>query len=261
MESSEEMGLNVKRPSGVGTILRHLTRSTRPAWPGLSAPLRRYAWAILVAFPGALVACSTAGTVTRDLFQDHMDAHFREVGTIQTAVIFGDLEEARDQAGRLADHQASSWVPPQGEPYLEAMQSTAGELAASTDPYQVALLAGQLGADCGRCHQALDIGPEFEGQTVPDTEPPTTMVRHIQGTDQLWEGLIGPSDVAWSAGAALLAEGSVDPEFRGDDLGRESMIVGVFRLGREAQDAEGLEDRADVFGRILGTCSGCHALP
>jgi len=189
-----------------------------------------------------------------------MYAHFTTVGTIQTAVMFGDLEEARSRAGEFAGQRESPGIPPSGEPYVHAMQTTAEELAASTDLGQTAMLTAQLGATCGRCHQALGTGPEFRPQAASESELASTMVRHIQGADRLWEGLIGPSEAAWSAGAALLAEGSVDREFRGDARGRESMIVDVFRLGREAQDADGLEERADVFGRILATCSGCHGL-
>jgi cytochrome c553 len=85
------------------------------------------------------------------------------------------------------------------------------------------------------------------------------MVRHIQGADRLWEGLIGPSDGAWEAGAALLSTGSVDVDAVNARPGQESMFAEVFRLGRQAQEARTQEERAARYGQILATCSGCHS--
>jgi cytochrome c553 len=225
----------------------------------LTSPLISRARATAVTFSIAVVAaCSTAGTSTGDPFQDHMYAHFSSVGAIQTAVIFGNLEEARDRARDLAEHDEVAGMPEGSDAFRQAMRGTARRLAESTTTEDVSLLTAELAATCGRCHQATDGGPVFNVEVMDPGDPVGTMVRHVQGADRMWDGLIGPSDESWQVGAELLARGSVDQELIGGVPGGESLVVDVFRLGREAQDARSQDDRARTYGRILATCSRCH---
>ena len=89
------------------------------------------------------------------------------------------------------------------------------------------------------------------------------MVRHLWAADRMWEGLVGPSDEAWMAGARAMAE--TQPALAG--VFRSSISgggAGVFLeelglLAQEAVDAKGIDQRADVYGRLLNTCDRCHS--
>lgn len=86
------------------------------------------------------------------------------------------------------------------------------------------------------------------------------MQRHQWAADRLWEGLIGPSDAAWSRGIRMLAEAplhgtepSWDTASDGDELARR-----VHELGSEAASALLPHARATVYGEMLGLCADCH---
>ncbi len=205
-----------------------------------------------------LTGCASNTNSTGNPVQDHMYAHFSEAGRVQTAVIFGDLDGARTAARRLSSHDEPAGLPAAGTPFLEAMRASADRIAGGISLEEAAMETARLGATCGSCHQATDGGPVFRANGLDAGASAQTMVRHIQGADRLWEGLIGPSDGAWDAGATLLATGSVDVEAVDARPGQESMFAEVFRLGRQAQEARTQEDRARIYGQILGTCNGCH---
>ena len=90
------------------------------------------------------------------------------------------------------------------------------------------------------------------------------MIRHLWAADRLWEGLVGPSEEAWRAGALAMAETQAElaSEFRASSAAGRigAFLEEVSLLAKEAVDAEGLEDRADVYGRLLGTCDRCHSV-
>ena len=209
----------------------------------------------------SLAACASNPNTTGDPVQDHMYAHFSEAGKVQTAVVFGDLDGMRSAARNLAEHEEPQGLPEAGLPFLAAMRETAGQIAAESSLPDAAMETARLGATCGSCHEATDGGPVFRPNGMSREDVSQTMVRHIQGADRLWEGLIGPSDRAWEAGADLLASGSVDPGTMAARPGQESMFAEIFRLGRLAQDADDQGERTQVYGQILSTCSGCHTAP
>ena len=88
------------------------------------------------------------------------------------------------------------------------------------------------------------------------------MVRHIWAADRMWEGLIGPSDEAWAAGSsALLAEwpGLDDlPGEAGGSGGARNYVPQLQDLAKRSVSARDREDRASLYGELLGTCFGCH---
>ena len=83
------------------------------------------------------------------------------------------------------------------------------------------------------------------------------MVRHLWAADRMWEGLVGPSDDAWLAGSSALAGSLSLPS--GNVRGPEELLRQVGALAGEAETATGQEARAEIYGRLLGTCSQCHA--
>ena len=87
------------------------------------------------------------------------------------------------------------------------------------------------------------------------------MAGHHWAAARLWEGLIGPSDASWTAGAEMMARAPLtivaeDPDRPGsigDDVARMRL------LARRALDSKGLEARAQLYSEVLTTCTHCHA--
>jgi len=80
--------------------------------------------------------------------------------------------------------------------------------------------------------------------------------------DRMWEGLTGPSEESWKAGAeALLASWEKDsitlPSSSGDSLAKPTPQMR--QLAREAVEAKTREAKAASYGGILATCNRCHS--
>jgi cytochrome c553 len=155
--------------------------------------------------------------------------------------------------------------PPEAIDFEEEMLGIAARIAEAEDLGTVAVQAGQLAGSCGRCHQAMDRGPRFEiGTDAPSgTSQEAQMIRHLWAADRMWEGLIGPSDAAWIAGARAMADTqpSLARAYRASTSPdeSESFLREVNLLATEAVNAVDLEDRTDAYGRLLTTCHRCHS--
>ncbi len=183
---------------------------------------------------------------------------------IQTGVVQGDLEKAQKAAVWLVGREDQMAFSGEGKEYQSAMLHIARRISETEDLSEVALQTGQLAGSCGACHQALGGGPRFAvGTSAPDGDSQEAlMVRHLWAADRMWEGLVGPSDEAWEAGARAISEtqpalarahrASTSAEGTGD------LLQEVNLLSKEAMEATGLESRANVYGRLLTTCNQCH---
>jgi len=195
-----------------------------------------------------------------------MHRNFSRTVDIQTGIVQGDLERARKAAAWLIDPLNRSPFPTAVREYEDAMLQSASLIAEAPNLATVSAQAGQLAAACGNCHQALDGGPHFVvGSEAPQGKNQEAhMVRHIWAADRMWEGLVGPSDEAWLAGAQALTETNeaLAPTFRapippGSLVG---LLQEMYALANEAMGEPDPDGRADVYGRMLDTCSRCHAL-
>jgi cytochrome c553 len=184
---------------------------------------------------------------------------------IQTGVIEGDLARAREAASWLISRRGQTPFPPEAQVYEEEMLGYAALIAEARDLRIVATQTGNLAAACGSCHGALNGGPRFVvGSDAPGGETQEAhMVRHLWAADRMWEGLVGPSEEVWLAGAQALAktEPALAKTFRASmppgEL--EGFLQEVKVLANEALSAIGQAERADVYGRMLYTCNRCHA--
>jgi hypothetical protein len=88
------------------------------------------------------------------------------------------------------------------------------------------------------------------------------MIRHLWAADRMWEGLVGPSDEAWTAGAQALdrdwAEGRSLIRAAADSEATVGLIGRIRALGHEALDTRVPKARAAVYAELLRTCNGCH---
>jgi cytochrome c553 len=193
-----------------------------------------------------------------------MHRNFSRTVDIQTGVVRGNLGRAREAANWLLDPANQTVFSGSAQSYQAEMVARAALISEATDLNMVASEAGHLAASCGNCHQAVGGGPNFVvGSEAPGGDSREGhMIRHIWAIDRMWEGLVGPSDDAWRAGAEALAlTGPADRESFRSSLPAEDLaryLGRVENLAGTAMNTTASSDRAQIYGQVLGTCIGCH---
>ncbi len=184
---------------------------------------------------------------------------------IQTGVILGDLDRANQAASRLAIYEGPRGIPSGAAAYLQEMQGQAVLISRTTDMDSVAESTGRMAAACGSCHLAAGGGPRFVVAGGPQGSNPEAenMIRFLWAADRMWEGLVGPSNDSWQAGLAVLVE---DPISMGTGLhaSTHGSISGPYaeavrHLAARGMEARTQEERAVIYGELLGTCNDCHS--
>lgn len=190
-----------------------------------------------------------------------MHVHYSQVGEIRSAVVVGDVDATRAPARWLAGHRGSEY-PADASDVVEAMRAEGRFILAREDVAEIAGSVARMGASCGTCHRITQTGPRLRiGDAPPQSPTPGVhMSRHVWALDRLWDGLIGPSDRAWVAGASALSGGTLDfgkgpvaPE-------AERLEARVHQLGRSAHGTRDVEERVTLYGELLQTCARCHAV-
>ena len=198
----------------------------------------------------ALLACGAPESSA-----DHMEQHFEQVDAVMTAVIAGDLAAVKQPAGWLASHEPAEGLPGDWEPFVTDMQAAARLAEGATDVATAAVATGEMALLCGACHAAVGQGTAFAFLTQPEETGVTGhMKRHAWALDQLWQGLIGPSDESWQRGAQGLDESPI----QGGSVETRTLGLRVHELGAQAAEAADPAARAVLYGELLSTCAGCH---
>ncbi|MFO0636429.1 MAG: hypothetical protein U0168_26665 [Nannocystaceae bacterium] len=194
----------------------------------------------------------------------HMPSHFADVMALHGALLRGDLEQGRTAAAALLAERESV-VLAEWAPHLYAMEAAAREVTQSRDVAGASMAAAELAGSCGACHRALGAALDDARALTPppsDGDTETVMRRHAWAFDRLWEGLVLPSDRAWTAGAAAfvaLPECPQPPTEERDDGDIRRARETLQTLEQRAREAQTPEQRVQVYGAMLPTCSGCHA--
>jgi len=165
---------------------------------------------------------------------------------ISDAIAIGDLDHARRMAmGTVGDEPDTV---PRWRPYFQTVRAAAVGVQRAGDLTSAARATSQLGAACARCHEATAARIDFHPLAEPlgEPSPAVAMAGHARAAEQLWQGLIGPSDDRWLAGAAHLV---AIPRDTGMDI--------LVDVGLRARGATG-DDRETVFAEVLTTCANCH---
>ena len=193
---------------------------------------------------------------------DHMHEHLDQVNAIKAAVIAGRLEDVREPASWLANHEEPAALPSVAE-----MRRYAARAAAAEDLVTAAAAVSEIARSCGDCHQANGIKVAF-GFGAPPTDEfdsvKTQMQRHLWAADRMWAGLIGPSDKAWQRGTQILAE----VELVGSDISAASgqqtqigkLVERAKAVGKQGNQAASVELRSGLYGEFLSLCATCHSL-
>jgi hypothetical protein len=120
----------------------------------------------------------------------------------------------------------------------------------------------ELGRRCARCHAAINAKVVFpkEEQPAQVKRLATQMFAHEWAAAQMWQGLIGPSDERWKAGATALAKAPLAIVAEGEPaLGIGDDIAKVRLFANRALRAGSTDDRVSIYGDLLATCTHCHA--
>lgn len=189
-------------------------------------------------------------------------SHFAAASDLQVAIADGRLVDARDAARSLASEEVSD---PRWQPHMPQLRAAATSIAEAGDLAAAGRQLGKLGAACGTCHAALaaDVGLTSEPLPRDDGSLASQMRRHAWAAGQLWEGLVGPSDASWRAGAQELATARLDLV----ETVHEKPNAEVFELAEElrgdaarAAETSDREARAAVYADMMTACVGCHQI-
>ncbi len=226
--------------------------------------------AVLVA-PSCKKDQSTAAPVkekdTPEAYQAYdpppMDLHYLKVNQIHDAVVKGDLDVAKATAKWIVENTVKDEMPIKWRPNVPPVVDAATDVVEATDLETASKGLAELGNACGKCHAAMGIEME-----IPDKAPPPEaddaaahMKRHQWGVQRMWEGLVAPSDDAWTRGAKALAEAPLEvtsdtaaEKKEGQGIADQVHGLGTAALGQTVPD-----ERASTYGQLIYTCSKCHS--
>ena len=197
----------------------------------------------------------------------HMRATFWDAVHARDALIDGDLDNAQRAADRIARTDYSRMLPGDWKHGIGALQQHAAALSTAPNLSAAAQELGRVALACGECHAARERGP---GRTLmlslPWEDPPESlqerMERHQMGIDQMWDGLVLPSENAWRSGtltitrAPLIAPEHAEPT----SSALHARIEATRELAKQARLAQTYQERARVFGELIAGCAQCHQL-
>ncbi len=194
-----------------------------------------------------LCSVALAGTPSTAALPAHMQHHFADATDAVWYVALGDLQRARQAAGRL-DHAPDPAMPPERSAEIQRMRDTAHALAEAPDLARAATLSVTLAGACAACHTATGPGPTLEASeaVVPRA---SEAGQHGMAAYTLWVGLVVPSEAAYQAGARALlpVPGGADP----------GQVETYQRLAQRLLTAEG-EARSLGVAQVFRGCASCH---
>jgi len=195
---------------------------------------------------------------------EHMHKHHDAMIAIQQAIIAGSFADTRESAQWLLDHEQPAGLPAAGSEFVVAMREAADGVLNAENLEAAAEATSQMGHACGNCHLATQVMVEFDEADNPSDEikDKPHMQRHQWAADRMWEGLIGPSDQAWSRGANLLFESPIKPNVLNAHGGGEE-VIGMSRrihqLAGNATVVSNPEEKVEIYAEFIANCGSCHA--
>lgn len=195
-----------------------------------------------------------------------MHERFLAVNAIRDAVIEGDLSLAKKRAAELANNEELLSVFEDWGPSTEKMKASIESVSSSADLDAASLHLAHAARACGRCHDSLGVASlaaEADPPPKEDGEIGGIMRQHNWAIGRMWNGLIAPSDAAWTLGANTLADiaskAKQTPEAQNNAEVPE-LVSDVETLAIEAAKSVTAPEKTQVFGQLLMTCSGCHQI-
>lgn len=196
----------------------------------------------------------------------HMENSFWEALRARDAIIAGNLPVAKRAASSLVHQDLNSIVPRDWMPWTQRIQQHARELTAAPNLGAAAQALGQIAVECGDCHLVQNGGPpRLPAKPEPWRGPPEAleerMLRHQTGAEQMWDGLVMPSEQSFRSGTITLERAPLTPPERQGmpiDEVLNARIEEVRELAKQAQFVTTYAERSRVYGELIARCAGCH---
>lgn len=235
--------------------------------------MRTHRLALILPFAAciSLTACVSAedeaAAAATESFADHMHGHLDQISAVKAAVIAGDLEASRAPAAWLAEHEEPAGMPAAWATYVNDMRVQAKIAATATNLETVAMAVSEIARRCGNCHEATGFAVAFGYDQRPPEDVQnlmTQMQRHLWAADRMWDGLIGPSDKAWTWGTEMLTEVNLTSEQITNDPERTAqvdvLVEQIRAVGGDGGGTPAGEARSRIYGTFLSLCADCHSL-
>jgi hypothetical protein len=198
----------------------------------------------------------------------HMRATFWDAVRARDALIEGDLIKAQQAADKIVQTDYRQMLPEDWRAGVGALQQYAYAVSIAPNLAAAAQELGRMALACGECHAVRERGPgPIQIDPRPWEDPPESleerMFRHQQGADQMWDGLVIPSDKAWRSGTITITRAPlVAPEQAQQPVPPElhDRIEATRELGKQARLATTYQERGRVYGELIAGCAQCHYL-
>jgi len=214
-----------------------------------------------------LIVAAACSPKTSPTVEPRMAGHFTNVGRLHTAAAEGDLAGVHAQASELLARETGEGMPAKAQPYVEELRTFSELASRAPDTELGASAVAHVAAACGSCHRAMKKGPSYtvgSGPPAGDSPVATRMIRHRWAADRLWDGLVGPSDESWQAGAAVLRDAPLFTDALTRDVEQYDEVTKlaweVHEDGALAYTTRDQGRRAEQYGELLSTCATCHNL-
>ena len=193
-----------------------------------------------------------------------MHVRFTAAMRIEQAIAHSDLDRAHSEARELGVLEEPDALPT-WRPYFESIRDAARQIELAPSVVGAAPLTAELGRRCARCHEAISAKIRFPVEPPPPDDPKLAakMLGHQWAAAQLWQGLIGPSEERWIAGARALTTVPLTmvAQAATPSSGAELDDVARVRLYANRALTTGAQDaRGELFGTLLATCAHCHGV-
>ncbi len=258
--------------------------SARLPWPVRSCPRAAAALALLALTQCAhasgkrpAAAAASAGPATQASAAApageppdrgyHMQATFWRALDVRDALIAGELARAKLFASTLATHDDVRAFPEDWKHWVAAMQQQADNVSLAPDLASASQAIGALALSCGDCHDQMRKGQRALPPPDPrlHDQPPDTlserMYRHRLAADELWLGLIEPSETLWKRGTVTLTRAPLEPPVKdGEEVDARVAedLERIRALAKAARAARSHPERARIYGQIIARCAACH---
>ncbi len=197
----------------------------------------------------------------------HMKEHLDQADKLREGVQKGELDTTRGAAAWLAEHEMTTRLSESWKPHVEMMQKAAHAARDAKDLESAAGAVGMLGESCASCHREV-AGPKVEDAVAPTGDDlKAQMALHAWAAEQMWLGLIAPSDEAWVRGAEAMAKAELTPEELFTDQSPQPELLELEqtaqKLASESRAIKGTDAndkrRGELYASLLATCSECHS--
>ena len=193
-----------------------------------------------------------------------MREHYADAVAMHTAVIKGDLAGVSLAAHGLTEYTAPPGMPDRSDARVAEIRQAARDASAATTIVSAATASAVMLNACGQCHVLTGTLPVISLRPITQLGGLVGhMLEHQHATDQIFQGLVTPSESKWRDGWRAFAVAPLKPaDLRVSGEARRTLMQTEERMHRLATDAAQATDaraRANYYGMLLAGCADCHS--